>query len=60
MQSVIITGASGGIGRELVKEFKLANYHVVGIDASTTSNSSDIDFLRLDLSRIIDDHQSRE
>jgi len=60
VQSVIITGASGGIGRELVKEFKLANYHVVGIDASPTSVSSDIDFLQFDLSRIIDDHQSRE
>ncbi|MGD1859435.1 MAG: SDR family NAD(P)-dependent oxidoreductase [Leptolyngbyaceae cyanobacterium] len=31
-KTVLITGAGGGIGRELCKEFKAAGYRVIGID----------------------------
>jgi NAD(P)-dependent dehydrogenase (short-subunit alcohol dehydrogenase family) len=33
LETVIITGACGGIGRELVKEYRNANFQVIAIDS---------------------------
>jgi NAD(P)-dependent dehydrogenase (short-subunit alcohol dehydrogenase family) len=54
MESVIITGACGGIGRELVREYTAAGYHVIAIDISNKIEElSQTDFLQFDISKLV-------
>jgi NAD(P)-dependent dehydrogenase (short-subunit alcohol dehydrogenase family) len=48
----LVTGASGGIGQALVKEFVDAGYHVIATDIKNSHNSFDnVYFLQLDLEK---------
>ena len=47
---VLITGANGGIGKELCKKFKTMNWNVYGVDKNSNTNNTYIDeFINLDL-----------
>ena len=59
-QTVIITGACGGIGRELVNEYRGANFHVIAIDSSPKIDElGDVDFLEFNLARLVSDIESK-
>lgn len=61
MNSVIVTGACGGIGRELVSQYERAGYHVVAIDsAPKIPELIDTSFLQFNLSEIVNNPLSRE
>ena len=47
---VLITGANGGIGKELCKKFKTMNWNVYGVDINDNTDNTYIDeFINLDL-----------
>lgn len=48
-KTVIITGASRGIGYELAKRFKKSNYNVVGTYLNSTNNASKLEKLNIDM-----------
>ena len=56
MKTVIITGSSGGIGKAMVSEFKVAGYFTIGIDR-LKSSSADAN-IECDLLEILNDEQS--
>ena len=59
-QTVIIPGACGGIGRELVNEYRGANFHVIAIDSSPKIDElGDVDFLEFNLARLVSDIESK-
>jgi NAD(P)-dependent dehydrogenase (short-subunit alcohol dehydrogenase family) len=60
LQTVIITGACGGIGRELVNEYKRANFHVIAIDSRPKIDElGDVDFLEFNLATLVSDNESK-
>jgi NAD(P)-dependent dehydrogenase (short-subunit alcohol dehydrogenase family) len=60
-ETIVITGACGGIGRELVNEYRAANYHVIAIDSTPKIKElGDVDFLRFNLTTLVDNLNSRE
>lgn len=61
LETVIITGACGGIGRELVKEYRNANFQVIAIDSKPKIEElGDVDFLMFNLATLVFDIDSRE
>ncbi len=61
LETVIITGACGGIGRELVKEYRNANFQVIAIDSKPKIEElGDVDFLMFNLASLVFDDDSRE
>lgn len=57
---VIITGACGGIGRELVQAFHDKNFRVIAIDIrQSVSFPSGIDFIQFDVSSVVESLESR-
>ena len=60
MEIVIITGACGGIGRELVREYQESGFHVLAIDSKPKiPELGDVNFLQFDLSKLVIDKSSR-
>lgn len=57
---MLITGASGAIGRALVSAFSAANYQVVGLDIIATRDQADSMCVRADLNRVVADLAYRE
>lgn len=58
---VIITGACGGIGLELVSEFTKSRYHVIAIDkVSKLPSLGNVDFLQVDLREILRDQSAKD
>lgn len=54
--SVVITGASGGIGQALVNSFHQAGYFVIATDIEEEQDNSPADcFIRADLQRVVKD-----
>lgn len=61
LETMIITGACGGIGRELVTEYRNANFHVIAIDSKPKIEElGDVDFLEFNLATLVFDIDSRE
>ncbi len=61
LQTVIITGACGGIGRELVNEYKRSNFHVIAIDSMPKIDElGDVDFLQFNLATLVSDIESKK
>ena len=61
LETVIITGACGGIGRELVNEYLKANYHVIAIDSKAKiKDLGEVDFLEFNLATLVQGIDSRE
>ena len=59
-QTVIITGACGGIGRELVNEYRGANFHVIAIDSMPKIDElGDVDFLKFNLATLVSNVESK-
>jgi NAD(P)-dependent dehydrogenase (short-subunit alcohol dehydrogenase family) len=57
---VIITGACGGIGSELVRAYRTEGYRVIAVDLKEVSIfPQDVEYLSLDISRIVEDLQAR-
>jgi NAD(P)-dependent dehydrogenase (short-subunit alcohol dehydrogenase family) len=57
---VIITGACGGIGRELVRVYAEAGFQVIGIDIKKVDFfSENAAFINFDVSSVVDDDGSR-
>jgi NAD(P)-dependent dehydrogenase (short-subunit alcohol dehydrogenase family) len=60
LETAIITGACGGIGRELVKEYQKASYQVIAIDSKPKINElGDVDFLQFDLATLVSNAKTR-
>ena len=60
LETVIITGACGGIGRALVNEYRNANFHVIAIDSrSKIDELGDVDFLQFNLAKLATDADSK-
>jgi NAD(P)-dependent dehydrogenase (short-subunit alcohol dehydrogenase family) len=60
-ESIIITGACGGIGRELVKEYLDGNYQVIAIDSKPMIQElNGVDFIQFDLAALVTDIDSRK
>ena len=58
---VIITGACGGIGLELVSEYRKARYHVIAIDkVPKRSALGKVDFLQVDLREILREQSTKD
>lgn len=60
MKAVLVTGATGGIGRALCREFRLAGWRVLGTDRTQPSVTSVDDFLPLDLEAFAAEASVRE
>lgn len=61
LETIIVTGACGGIGCELVSEYRKAGYHVIAIDKLSKSNElGDADFLQVELKNILLDKAFRD
>jgi NAD(P)-dependent dehydrogenase (short-subunit alcohol dehydrogenase family) len=59
-ETVIITGACGGIGRELVNEYLSADYQVIAIDSKAKIKELGVaDFLQFDLATLVSDDKAR-
>ena len=57
---VIITGACGGIGGELVKAYRAEGFRVIAVDLKDVSIfPPDVEYLSLDISRIVEDQRAR-
>jgi NAD(P)-dependent dehydrogenase (short-subunit alcohol dehydrogenase family) len=60
LETVIITGACGGIGRALVSEYRNANFHVIAIDSrSKIDELGDVDFLEFNLAELATNTNSK-
>jgi len=60
VETVIITGACGGIGRALVNEYRNANFHVIAIDSMPKLDElGEVDFLRFNLATLVTEIESR-
>lgn len=58
---VIITGAAGGIGRELVKTFQQADYQVIAVDQASLPNNLRVShYLQVDLAKTVRDEAYAE
>lgn len=57
--TALITGAAGGIGQVLCREFRAAGYRVIGLDRQGGAPGAD-HFLRADLARFTRDEAYRE
>ena len=58
MQSILVTGANGGIGRALCHEFSSAGYYVIGTDIDQQSNSCEA-YIQQDLIRLVKSEENR-
>ena len=59
--AVIITGACGGIGRELCKSFFEYGYKVIAIDSRDVIPGLEIDeFIQMDLTKILNDTSAKQ
>ena len=59
--SVIITGACGGIGREMCKIFFESGYKVIAIDSQEAIPGLETDkFIRMDLTKILNDAPAKQ
>jgi NAD(P)-dependent dehydrogenase (short-subunit alcohol dehydrogenase family) len=60
MNAVLITGACGGIGVELVRAYYEAGYQVIAMDSEPrVSSLSDVDFLQFDLTSLVMNNSAR-
>src|SRR5690606_28026274 len=56
MNAIIVSGAAGGIGRELVRSFQQARYRVFGVDLAEQPGGLACDaYLQCDLRRTVED-----
>jgi len=61
VETIIITGACGGIGRELVKEYLAGSYQVIAIDSQPKIQELDgVDFIQFDLATLVSNKDARE
>lgn len=58
-KSVVITGANGGIGKELCKQFSLAKYKVVAVDIHFEANCTHDLYYQMDLQAYVEDENVR-
>ena len=56
---VLVTGASGEIGRVLVERFRLEGFRVIGTDLGSSSGECN-HFISCDLKRLVDDEKVRQ
>lgn len=53
-ETIIVTGSSGQLGREIIKQLLEKNYHVVGMDINKDNNlpdSNNFKFIKVDLTK---------